>query len=482
MQAWFERGGMQSTLQALEMGEWNKLKMFQKLLEKKGSLEKYPLMIWQKYWSSSRLSTDFREAILRYANFLDYKKQILQKGKPKNYGASIREEVNALPDINDKAFKLSNDLLGAYDEVGVAGQWLRDYTILFWSWKEVNFKRYIRLAKNLSHDNNLSALVGRKAVSVVVRSPFIAYNIGKFMLKATALWSLLQVWNNTRFPDEEDQLPESVKSRPHIVFGKDDEGNIRYFSRLGALGDFLAWFGLDVAPQHVSDWLNGKKNLKEIGTEMAKSPVNVVASAVSPFYKTPLELVLRRSVYPNVFKPATIRDRGYYVAQQLGLENEYKALMGLPSRGYSKSLTGFYLYKSNPLETAYYEVMDDKREFLKKQGKTSEGFFLTPRSNALYNLKLALKYKDKVATDKYMTEYVNLGGTQKGLSQSLKMMHPLYGMNAVERKDFLDSLNSEDNEKVKMAERFYNEVIGEGKEKKTGVKKPHTEKAKQFQY
>ena len=124
MQAWFERGGMQSTLQVQEMGDINQLKMFKQLHDAKGTAKEIPLKVWQGYWKAARLSTDFRESILRYAAFLDYLEQMRAdpKGRPKNYGASIPEEVDALDDIYDKAFMLSNDLLGAYDRVSVLGQ------------------------------------------------------------------------------------------------------------------------------------------------------------------------------------------------------------------------------------------------------------------------------------------------------------------------------------------------------------------------
>ena len=140
---WFERGGMQSTLQAQEMGELNKLKMFMHLKEQKGKATQIPVAAWQKYWRFARLSTDFREAILRYGAYLDYVEQMKKSpiGRPRNFGASIPEEIMGLKDIKDRAFWLSNDLLGAYDRIGIAGRALREHLFPFWAWKEVNLKR-----------------------------------------------------------------------------------------------------------------------------------------------------------------------------------------------------------------------------------------------------------------------------------------------------------------------------------------------------
>ena len=78
----------------------------------------------------------------------------------RNFGASIPEEVMALKDIKDRAYKLQNDLLGAYDSISVMEMSVRDHIIPFWSWKEVNFKRYVQFAKNAASDGNLSSMVG----------------------------------------------------------------------------------------------------------------------------------------------------------------------------------------------------------------------------------------------------------------------------------------------------------------------------------
>ena len=41
---------------------------------------------------------------------------------PRNWGASVKEEVLALDDIRDRAFKMANELLGAYDQVSEMGK------------------------------------------------------------------------------------------------------------------------------------------------------------------------------------------------------------------------------------------------------------------------------------------------------------------------------------------------------------------------
>jgi len=161
------------------------------------------------------------------------------------------------------------------------------------------------------------------------------------------------------------------------------------------------------------------------------------------------------------FEPRSIRDNMLYIAQSFGLENEYKALAGLPSRGYKESLKSFLVYTSDPGQAAYYTILDEKQAFLEKLGKKGTyGGSFTPKSNALYNLKLAIRYQDKEAFEKYLVEYVQLGGTLQGLERSLESMDPLYGLNEAEKAYFIQEwLDSEGKKKLLQAWQFYKEVL-----------------------
>jgi hypothetical protein len=457
MSDFFERGGMGATLQAQEMGSINELKLFKNMLETKRNISDIPKNLWGKYWKTARMSTDFREAILRYASYLDYLEQMKksENGLPKNFGASRIEEVKALSDKRDRAFMLSNDLLGAYDRISVFGQGMREQIFPFWSWKEANTKRYYRLFANAASNGELAQAIGKRFLGVTaVRAPYRAYRIGKFMIKATALWSLLQVWNHTRYPEEEKSLPEGIRTRPHIILGRDKDGSVQYFSRLGALPDLLEWFGLDAAPEYI-DRLSSGESPAVIAKEMAKSPVNVIAGGSLPFAKLALEVASRRALYPDVFSPRTIRDRGLYIARSLGLDNEYKELMKLPRRPYKKSLEGAFIYKIDPLEAAYSETYELKNRFMKKKGKYGEGFWLTQTGQDLYNLKLSMRYDDKDSAKKYMNKYFADGGTIKGISRSLMAMDPLYGMKDSEKIEFLAGLNKDEKRKVVQSYEFF---------------------------
>ena len=62
-------------------------------------------------------------------------------------------------------------------------------------------------------------------------------------------------------------------------------------------------------------------------------------------------------------------------------------------------------------------------------GKGSSGSFNTSeRSDALRNLRAALRNNDKEAARKYINQYLNLEGKQSNLRQAIKRMHPLSGL------------------------------------------------------
>ena len=100
-----------------------------------------------KLFDAEHKFTEMREHLLRFATYLDYKQQMEgnKNGKPNNWGTSLEDEVMAVKDIKERAFKMSTELLGAYDQVSEIGKQLRDMMIPFYSWMEVNMRRTWRL-------------------------------------------------------------------------------------------------------------------------------------------------------------------------------------------------------------------------------------------------------------------------------------------------------------------------------------------------
>ena len=451
---WYKRGGFESTLQAQEITDLKDLTVFRHLFER--SQESLPVHAFRAYWRGARLATDYRESILRYAAYRSYLDDILRTGKPRNYGASIREEIDAIPDPRDKAFTLSNELLGAYDDISPAGQVTRRHLIPFWSWKEINLRRYVQLFRNATLDAKTTTQLLKKAgLPAAMATTRGGIRMASFMLKASALWAAMQAYNNLRYPEEERELDEYQRNRPHLILGREADGSVRYFSNLGALGDFLSWFGLDVAPQLVDDWFRGRRTALEIAQTMAKSPINLIVQGLGPTLKTPAEIAARQTFFPDVFTPRTIRDRGHYLFRSIALGDEYAAIFGKPSRGYLDSLKDLFYYRIDPGQGAYRDILDVKQRFLRRHGRSYAGFADSPRGEALYHFKLSLRYKDGELAKKYLGRYVAAGGTPQGLTTSLRLMHPLAGLNEVERLAFVAGLDADDRRRLGNAERFY---------------------------
>lgn len=468
LREWFERGGMESTLQAQELGDLKTLDTFSNKYKQTNKVQDIPVNIWKGYWNKAKISTDFREAILRYASYLDYKNQMLRNPDrlPDNYGSSIRNEVQGLSDIRDRAFMLSNDLLGAYDRISVVGQSVRESLIPFWSFQETNAIRFKRLVQNAASDNKIATQVGKKVLGKAA-NPMTYMRIGSFIIKASAIRAGMEAWNQTQFPEEEKSLPESVRNRPHIITGVSEDGKVQYIDRLGVTSDFLEWFGLDAAPQLVNDYLNGRKSEKEIALEMAKSPVKKVVNGVNPFLKTPFELLARKQLFPDPFDPQTIRDRTQYIARQFTLIDEYKALFDIPSEGYATSLKKAIVSEADPQRAAYNDVVSRKYEYLKKIGKPPGSSPNTPKSNALYNLKNAIRYNNPKQAAKYYIEYRGHGGTNETLDDSIDRLNPLNGVisssNSIEAKkqaaEFLIYLGKDGRDKLRDALEYYKQEI-----------------------
>gem|GEM_PF-2320521 len=469
MKGWFERGGMESNLSVQELGDLDKLRPFLHMMEvrEKQGILGIPEKLWSAYWEKVDIATNLREAILRYAAYLDYMEQmkVNPDGKPKNFGASVPEEVMALRDIEDRAFKLSNELLGAYDQVSVLGKWLREHLIPFWSYQEINMRRWKQLILNAARDPDTASKVGK---SLGIKGARAAFRVGSFVIKALGLQAMLMAYNYLLFRDEEEDLPEHVRDQAHIVLGRKKDGSVMYFDRLGALDDLFEWFGVDEWPSITRQYLNKRITLQqaigEIAMSAPKSAFNKAVSGLSPIMKTTGEVIFKKSLYPDALQPTPIRDRGLHVAQALDVDKLYREIAGLPSKGYWKSFADIPVYSSDPGETAYFAIRDKSIEYQKKIGKYSAGYSENERSYALYNYKVALRYGDKDAATKYLNLYLAKGGSLKGLKQSLASMHPLGILANADRQGFINQLTPDEHRLFVKAMEYYEDAIAEAPE------------------
>ena len=427
--SWVERGGYSSLIFANEMDTKMQDKLFSHLKGKEGlNIFKIPAKLFEGYYNGVESAHNFREAILRYSAYLYFKNDIIKNGgKVRDNVASNRYIIQGLQSVEDKAYQLSKDLLGAYDEVATMGQALRRHAIPFYSFTETNLKRYYRLFENIimSDDN-----IPKKA--------------GKLLLKGLMvnLLALLMVaWNKLVMKDEDDELPPSVRNIPHITLGK--IGNDVYaFRQLGSFSELLEWVGFE-------DYKWTEEDLT--------APLDKAVGMITPVVKTPVELLTGLNFYPSITQPRAIRDKVEYFFSTLGVDDAYKAIVGKPTKGIGDIAKGAVTYSYDYKESAYYEILDIKRKY---QGDTDNTIYgQTPKSNALYYMKTAVRYKDKKAALKYLDEYFKNGGTAKGIAQSIEMLNPMYGYSGKDTiakgEEFVKSLSDDEKDKLKVAISYY---------------------------
>ncbi len=116
----------------------------------------------------------------------------------------------------------------------------------------------------------------------------------------------------------------------------------------------------------------------------------------------------------------------------------------------------------DPEQAAFMDIFDAKFRYMENVLGEERGIYanITAKSNSIYNLKLAVKYQDRQAAEKYLAEYINYGGTGRGMVQSIKTMHPSYGLKKGEFDNFYNNfLTAEERQKYDRAVRFYNDVL-----------------------
>jgi len=470
-------GGFEDLTIAQEIGDVNKTGPFDRFKEKKGLPN-----LFKAYTGVTSNVTNYRESILRYAAFMYYKKALAQ-GKIK-YGTSNPALVKGLTSNTDKAYKLSKDLLGAYDEISETGQVLRDHWIPFFSWIEVNFKRYTQAFKNAASSDIAKEQLSSKGKNTNTFNTVaqVGKNLGSTTNKALLVTTMLALWNATMHSEDEDSLPTSARETPHIILGSDDEGRVVYFNRLGSFSDYLDWFSLDNIQLDIKDIEKGRKTIKDQLIGMAKAPVNKFANSITPFVKVPAELISGKKLYPDVFNTSTIRNKAQYLAQSASVGVEYNRIVGLPMLGgIQDDMSNAIVYKSDPKAAAYNNTLDVKRKFEATKGKEpTSTYATTPKSNALYYYKLALKYKDEKSASKWVKKYAELGGTVKGLEASLEFLNPLKGYEPTEYEklhptyknvyakvqekeslynEFMSSLDVKEKEQLNLAIDYYNDLV-----------------------
>jgi hypothetical protein len=412
----------------------------------------------RRYWEGIGKYTQYREDLLRVAAYRYFLKEIQAGRSP--VAASDPVALSRITDPTEKAAKLSRDLLGDYGNISKSGEYLRSHVIPFYSWMEINAPRYVQLLKNAGIEQGTSRRGAQARVVGALAGKAALKTAGKTAVwgaRAAGMYALVNLWNHVMFPDEEREL--AVKSdQLHLILGRNEDGTIRSVRFQGALSDVLGWVGLEDFPQDAMELAEGSKSWGDQAQEMATAPVNRLVNAAYPLLKTPAEAITGKSLYPNVTEPRSIRDPLGHVARALDVEMPYNYLTDKPSRGWQRNVESVATYTVDPGQLAYTRVQDLVSQWQKSKGRPTGVMSRSPRSDALYYYKKSLQYGDTGKADRWKAKYMELGGKEEGIEESVKRAHPISTIPAAEREEFLKSLARRDRQAVTDAEGWYNKV------------------------
>lgn len=437
------------------------------------------------YFEWARRLTQFRENILRLAAFQYFEDRIASGGGTGLYAASNHQSADALRDKPDRlAALLARDLIGDYQAVSGFTQAARGWALPFFSFQEVNFKRYMRLVANTLREGQAEIAaaggnggkppnrLGQAAAAgdAAGRLGLIGGVVGKRSLVAIAkraflvnmFFILAALWNKLFFPDEDEELRRGGRNQLHLITGRNADGTIRSIRIEGAFSALLQWVGAQDYIEDVHDVLVGDSSIAEKIADVPKAAANKIVQLWDPFTKLTAELMFKKTSYPDVFRPQPIRDRWQHFAGIVAMDRVYARATGKPVPPGSV-LSRMMFYRTDPGEAAYHESrsMVAKWKSENRRGGDSGGD-PTDRANALYYYKRASQWDDEEAKQYWLQEYAKLGGKSKGLQESVKNAAPLGSLAQKDRRAFLKSLSQSDHAVLDLGQQWYDQVY-EGK-------------------
>jgi hypothetical protein len=408
----------------------------------------------KNYFSTVKRYSAFRESIARYAAFLYYR-EALQSGKLQHYGGARKEVVDALANemgTDEAAAHLARNLLGDYGDLTVLGNFLRQHVIPFYSWQEVNLKRYPMMFYN-------AALYGARAkpnspaqaaayTAAAVAMPFLPY-------------IAMQLFNHLLWPDDEDKLSDDERASPHLLFGRTADGSIRILRNTGALGDWLENFGVNTAVSRLDEINAGQMGVGDLALEMGRDVVNKWVNGMRPDLKAAWEIPSGQSIYPNVFNPRPVK-RDEQLASYLGATDYYREAKGRLTQSGQRARPGVadrLIGVTDPRRDALFEITELRERFLGKLGQgTPER--KTDRSSYFANMRDAASADRLSAFKEARLRYLEHGGDYEKFKRSISALDPIaQRLKDADEKTFVDEyLTPDQRQKLDVARRYAKDV------------------------
>lgn len=460
MQQLVAQGIIDAGLTATEIPDINNLPAFRRLADDDPKTFMQGLLaLGPKYFAKARELTQYRENILRLAAKRHFD-ELLASGRTDVYAASNPARVDAVKHDRQKyAALLARDLIGDYGAVSSFTNITRKRTFPFLSFQEVNFKRYINLFRNVVREGENAG----KAARAGRLSGMLAGRVVVAVAKRAALVNLMflsvALFNSLFFPDEEKELRRRGRNQMHLILGRNADGSIRTMRVEGAFADFLEWFGLQDYVEDAHDILSGDAQLADKAADAIRAPINKVVQLWEPFTKAIYETITKRSTFPDVFKTTPIRDRTEHAFRIVALDRLYNRVTGKPVPP-GNAVARLIAYRTDPGEAAYFDTRERSSKWLEDHGKQRQsGGDPSDRANALYYWKRAVQWGDQKAAARWLKRYKELGGSSRGIAQSVRMGEPLGMLNRRDQRAFRRSLNAEDRAVLDMSEKWYDRVF-----------------------
>jgi hypothetical protein len=187
-----------------------------------------------------------------------------------------------------------------------------------------------------------------------------------------------------------------------------------------------------------------------------------------PWFKVPMELVARKSFWPDIANPTPIRDPWEYMAQQAGLRSVYGNLAGRPMpaelRGPAGVARSWMVYFTDTGEAAYWAARSDVQRWKKGIGLRDPGDVIRLGGGAddLYYWRKALQYDDAEAARKYWNRYAagfgSLEDAQRGVFAHIRAAHPLSGVPSPLQEAYVKQLTGRELQNYRAAEDWWKKV------------------------
>jgi hypothetical protein len=506
-----ELGVMNAGLSHVELPDVTTLAGFRHLAEE--SPQQFMVrQLWfgGTYFEKVRGMTEWRENILRVAAY-DYILNQVRADK-KVYAASnatrvdaMRTAVNdakaqveaakkgtaadrataaaALTDAQERlAALLARELVGDYRAVSAFTTEMRSRLLPFFSFQEINLRRYVQLFKNAGREEaGLTGLASRftrtAGTAATGFSLRMAARVGSAWLIKFAMVNLfmgaVSLWNHLLFPDETEEMRRRGRQQLHLMLGRWSDGSIRSVRVEGAFSDFLEWIGSQNYIEDIFALSRGDITGVEKLWEMGKAPVNKIVQSWEPFFKMGAEQIAGKRAFPDAFRATPIRDRGEHLAGLFSLDGLYSRVTGKPQTGNILSVdtaTRLLLLNTDPGEAAYYDTRENVIKYLKSKHKEQPGMEPTEKQNALFYYKKALQWDDADAAQRWLLEYRRLAGdkgkllprdaAKDAITASIQGAAPLAMLSYERQAEFRKSLSPRDRASLHMAEVWYRRTYG----------------------